>query len=179
MAVVINDSNPGIPGAASHARGGIDRTRRDALLSLAVGGLATLAGLPAAAQAPHLRAPAFAAFLDTLLPADDFGPSASALGVDREIMGFAPSGSPLYRLLALGTQWLDGLDARAFADLPAATRQEVLGFMQQSDENEIPGRFFRIVRQYAMHLYHTHLRARVGLPLNPAPQPVGYPPPWV
>jgi hypothetical protein len=119
-----------------------------------------------------------ASFLDTLLPADGFGPAASTLGIDAEILGYAPDGSDLDRLIALGTGWLDGLDARPFADLPTTTRDDVLRFMERADRAQVPGRFFAVLRQFAMELYHARPETIAGLPLNPAPQPEGYPPPW-
>lgn len=155
-----------------------DPSRRAALAALAGGCLAAIAGLPATASTPELRDRALTAFLDTLLPADDFGPAASTVGIDDDILGFAPDGSDLHRLIALGTGWLDGLDARAFADLPEPVRHDVLRYMQQADRAEVPGRFFFVMRQFAMELYHARAGTVADLPLNPAPQPEGYPPPW-
>ncbi|MDZ7711484.1 MAG: hypothetical protein U5K36_16555 [Roseovarius sp.] len=140
--------------------------------------LAGLLGGPALAQGPAPRPGALVAFLDTLLPADDFGPAASALGIDAEILAYAPDGSDLHRLIALGSSWLDGLDARAFADLPAATQHDVLRYMEGADRAQVPGRFYAVLRQFAMELYHARADTTAGLPLNPAPQPEGYPPPW-
>jgi hypothetical protein len=136
-------------------------------------------GLSAHAQAPAIRKPALAAFLDTLLPEDAFGPAASTLGIAEEVLAYAPQGSDLHRLIALGTGWLDGLDApRAFADLPASTRHDVLRFLEQADRAQVPGRFFFVMRQFAMELYHARAETVADLPINPAPQPEGYPPPW-
>lgn len=154
-------------------------SRRAALAALAGGCLAAVTGLSAHAQAPAIRKPALAAFLDTLLPEDAFGPAASTLGIAEEILAYAPQGSDLHRLIALGTGWLDGLDApRAFADLPASTRHDVLRFLEQADRAQVPGRFFFVMRQFAMELYHARAETVADLPINPAPQPEGYPPPW-
>jgi len=153
-------------------------SRRAALAALAGGCLAAVTGLPATASTPELRDRALIAFLDTLLPADDLGPAASALGIDRDILSFAPDGSDLHRLIAMGTGWLDGLDARAFADLPAPVRHDVLRYMEQADRAAVPGRFFLVLRQFAMELYHARADTVADLPINPAPQPEGYPPPW-
>ena len=46
------------------------------------------------------------------------------------------------------------------------------------DYNQIPGRFFHIVRAFAVELYFAKPEAISGYPLNPAPQPAGYLPPW-
>jgi len=153
-------------------------SRRATLAALVSGCLVAVTGLPAAARAPAVRLSALNGFLDTLLPADDLGPAASDIGIGEDLLGFATEGSDFHRLMALGTQWLDGLDAQPFADLPAAMRTDVLRFLEAADENEIPGRFYRVVRQSAIELYHARADTIAGLPLNPAPQPEGYPPPW-
>lgn len=140
--------------------------------------LAGVLGGGAVAQTAAARPNALAAFLDTLLPTDEFGPAASSLAIDTEILGYAPDGSDLHRLIALGTGWLDGLDARAFADLPAATRHDVLRYMAGADRAQVPGRFYVVLRQFAMELYHARADTIADLPLNRAPQPAGYPPPW-
>lgn len=160
------------------ARGTLSPSRRMALSTLAAGCLVAIAGLPATARAATIRKRALDACLDTLLPEDGFGPSASTLGIGDTLIGLAPEGTDFHRLLALGTQWLDGLAARPFADLPPQTRTDVLRYLEGADVNEIPGRFYRVVRQAAMELYHTRADTISGLPLNPAPQPAGYPPPW-
>jgi hypothetical protein len=160
------------------ARTRLDPSRRAALVTLAGGCLMALSGLPAHARAPAIRARALDAFLDTLLPADDLGPAAGALGIGGEIRAYAPEGSDLHRLIAMGTGWLDGLDARSFADLPEPLRHDVLRFLEQADRAQVPGRFFFVMRQFAMELYHARADTVAGLPINPAPQPEGYPPPW-
>lgn len=156
----------------------LSSSRREALSALAAGCLLAITGLPAPARAATIRERALDAFLDTLLPEDRFGPSASTLGTRDTLIGFAPEGTDFHRLLALGTQWLDGLSARPFADLPPQTRTDVMRYLEGADVNEIPGRFYRVVRQAAMELYHARADTISGLPLNPAPQPEGYPPPW-
>jgi len=160
------------------ARGTLSASRRAALSALAAGCLLAITGLPATARAATIRKRTLDAFLDMLLPEDRFGPSASALGTGDALIGFAPEGTDFHRLLALGTQWLDRLAARPFADLPPQTRTDVLRYLEGADVNEIPGRFYRVVRQAAMELYHARAETIAGLPLNPAPQPEGYPPPW-
>lgn len=153
-------------------------SRRGTLATLASGCLVAVVGLPAGAQAQEVRTGALDAFLDTLLPADAFGPAASDIGIGQALIGFASEETDFRRLIALGTQWLDALDVRPFADLPATTREDVLRFLQGADIDEIPGRFYRVVRQAAMELYHARADTITGLPLKPAPQPEGYPPPW-
>ncbi|MFB9151105.1 hypothetical protein [Roseovarius ramblicola] len=157
---------------------GVIPSRRAALTALAASCLVAIGALPAGAKSQEVRTGALDAFLDTLLPADAFGPAASRLGIGEDLLGYAAEGSDFHRLIALGTEWLDGLDARAFADLPADTRHNVLRYMEQADRAQVPGRFYLVLRQFAMELYHARADTVAGLPLNPAPQPEGYPPPW-
>lgn len=152
--------------------------RRDAILRLASGCLVSLVSSPAFGQTATIERETLDAVIDTLLPADDVTPSATALGVSDELMSLAPKGSSLHRLLALGTTWLDTLDARSFAELPAETRHDVLRYMERADYNEVPGRFFHLLRQMAFEIYYAQPQTYAGLALNPAPQPEGYPPPW-
>jgi hypothetical protein len=155
-----------------------DLTRRDALMALASSSLVCLACSPAFAQTAQLRRETLDAVLDTLLPSDALTPSATALGVGDEIMSIAPDGSQLHRLFALGTTWLDQLDDRSFAEQPDQIRHDVLRYMEDADYNQVPGRFFHLLRRMAMEIYYAQPQTYAGLQLNAAPQPKGYPPPW-
>lgn len=152
--------------------------RRDVLLRLASGCLVSLVYTPVVAQTATVKRQTLDSVVDTLLPADDVTPSATALGVSDELMLLAPKGSNLHRLFALGTTWLDELDSRSFAELSTETRQDVLRYMEQADYNEVPGRYFQLLRQMAMEIYYAQPQTYAELALNPAPQPKGYPPPW-
>ncbi|SEM21679.1 Gluconate 2-dehydrogenase subunit 3 [Roseovarius tolerans] len=153
-------------------------SRRDAILRLASGCLVSLVSSPAVGQTATIERKTLDAVIDTLLPADDLTPSATELGVSDELMLLASKGSSLHRLFALGTTWLDTLDARSFAELPSETRQDVLRYMERADYNEVPGRFFQLLRQMTVEIYYAQPQTYAGLSLNPAPQPEGYPPPW-
>lgn len=155
-----------------------DLTRRDALLRLGSSSLALLAPSPVLAQTAEFRRAALDAALDTLLPADEATPSATELGVGDELMSIAPEGGQLHRLFALGTTWLDQLDDRDFAEQPDDIRHDVLRYMARADYNQVPGRFFHLLRQMGMEIYYAQPQTYAGLRLNPAPQPKGYPPPW-
>ncbi len=154
-------------------------TRRRAL---AAGVAAALAQSPLAgrlsAATGDLDLAALETFLDILLPADDLTPSAGELRVASQIVEIAAPTDPYRRLLALGTFWLNGEGARSFASLSAADRHKVVAWMSRSDIDAIPGRFYQVVRQSAVEIYFSHPQALAGLPVNPAPQPLGYPPPW-
>jgi hypothetical protein len=156
-------------------------SRRGALLRLAA---LAVAGLPIpAAQAQTVHRAALEAYIDTLLPGGGDGlPPASALGIPAQMVDLAAEGSLFARLLAAGTEWLDRLDAggggRPFAALPPATRAEVVAWMAAAPYDEIPGRFYHVVRLIACELYYADPAGRTGMAMHPAPQPTGYLPPW-
>lgn len=153
-------------------------TRRAALLAALGAGAAAL-GLPASAQwRADARFPSLAAVLDVLLPGDALTPPASALGADREIAAFVSDSEPLVRLFAAALGWMDEQGGQPFGDLPADRQAALVQAMAVSDPNLVPGRFYHILRALAVEFHYARPEAIAGLALNPAPQPLGYPPPW-
>jgi len=118
------------------------------------------------------------ALLDILLPEDDVTPSATALGVDREKTGFIAENDRMVQLFAAALGWIDQLADRPFRDLTLAQQVEVVSFLEGADYNQVPGRFYHILRALAVEFYFARIEALAGLPLNSAPQPLGYLPPW-
>ena len=143
------------------------------LAAVAVAGLS----IPAASAQPVSRA-ALEAYVDILLPGGDGLPSATSLGVAAEIEALAPEGSVFRRLLSVGTEWLDTVQGGGFAALPGSAQEQIVDWMAAAPYGEVPGRFYHVLRLFAVELYYTRPEARVGLPLEHAPQPFGYPPPW-
>ncbi len=62
------------------------------------------------------------AFVDSLLPAEDLTPAASALGVEGEILALVEGSEPFTRLFVLVCDWLDQIGPASFAALPPADR---------------------------------------------------------
>jgi hypothetical protein len=160
-----------------------DSESRRRLLKLAGGVLLadTLPPLSAATAAPPSVAAerrALVAFLDVLLPADDDTASASALNVDGDLHALAANDPLFERLVDLGCRWLDLTGTVPFADLPAADQIAIVESMSAADWNEIPRRFYELVRQAAVECYYSSPAALGGLPVQGPPQPNGYPPPW-
>lgn len=169
---------------ATDTKPGMDRPgvkgrvyRRDLLISALAAGLSGIA-LPARAQAGDAFA-SLGAVLDTFLPADDLSPSATALGVEREVQEAITRNATMTRFFEAALGWLDGLDGAPFRDLPEPRRDEILAALAEADFNEIPGRFYHLMRAFAVEFYFSHPEAFAGYPLEPAPQPMGYPPPWI
>jgi hypothetical protein len=129
------------------------------------------------AAPPNLRS-TLAGFVDTILPADDLSPAASALGVHGEILGFADEVAGLADFLRGAAVWLNATGDAPFQALPERDRVRVVEWMSQSDKSEAPYRLFEVVRMLAVEFYYAHPEAIAGFPLNEAPQPQGYPPPW-
>lgn len=120
----------------------------------------------------------FAAFLDVLLPRDAYSGSATQLGVDGALLDFSLLDDRFRRLIELGSAWLNMTGRGSFADLPSADQIKVVEWMARSDWNQVPRRFYELVRQTAVETYFSNPASLAGLPLKASPQPQGYPPPW-
>jgi hypothetical protein len=149
--------------------------RRAVLMGILSVGLSTVCG-GAVANAEPMSS--LASVVDVLLPADDVSPSASALGVDRDIADFVAESEMLTRLFETALDWMDNLGNKPFRNLLPSQQVEVLTFMESADFNAVPGRFYHILRALAVEFYYARAETVVGLPLDSAPQPNGYPPPW-
>jgi hypothetical protein len=152
-------------------------SRRRALVAALCAGLAPLLPARLAAQDDGAFA-SLGAVLDTLLPDDGLTPAASALGIEAELRALIAGNDLMTRLFAAALGWMDGLAPVPFRDLPEADRLAVLDAMATADPNQVPGRFYHILRALAVELYYARPESLAGLPLAPAPQPFGYPPPW-
>lgn len=152
-------------------------SRRQALVATLSAGLAPLLPGALAAQGEDALA-SLGAVLDTLLPDDGLTPAASALGIEADLRALIAGNDLMTRLFAAALGWMDGLAPMPFRDLPEPDRVAILDAMATADPNQIPGRFYHILRALAVELYYARPEALAGLPLSPAPQPLGYPPPW-
>lgn len=150
--------------------------RRETVVALAAGlavGVSFSSRL--AAQTPQAT---LKALVDVIIPRDDQSPSASDLGVHLEIQDALAGQPDLTKLVGMGLNWLDNVAPEAFADLSADQQAEVIAFAANADFNSGPGRFYYVARLFAIQFYYEKAEAIPGLPLNGAPQPNGYPPPW-
>ncbi|NNK78023.1 MAG: hypothetical protein HKP40_04845 [Litoreibacter sp.] len=155
-------------------------SRRAAILNTLAAFFAAVSGLPGHAQqvSATIDADTLAAFVDILLPADDLSPAASALGVPAELEEFGRDEPQFGRLLAVGTSWLNQTGSGPFHALTPGDQALVVDWMSRSDFNQIPRRFFHLVRLVSIELYYARPEAIAGFPVAVAPQPDGYPPPW-
>ncbi len=150
--------------------------RRKALITMAA---PFLVGFdPAEAQFAPVGQRFLGKLVDLILPQDAQSPAASALFVHVELQEVVQSHELLARLFEYGLSWLDQVGGRPFLDLPEAVQIEILQFASQADFNQVPGRFFAVLRLMACDIYFSKAEAIEGYPLQVAPQPEGYPPPW-
>lgn len=126
---------------------------------------------------PQERA-TLAAFLDTLLPRDELSGSATDLGTDRQLWAFSKTAPDFRKLVNYGCRWLNMTGGAQFSDLATEQQIAIVDWMSRADWNEIPRRFYELVRQVAIELYFSNPASVNGLPINRSPQPQGYPPPW-
>ena len=150
--------------------------RRDALLALATS-MAAGVSVPVSAQQTIPRE-LFDQVANLLIPADEMSPGASQLGVVDDVYEMVAGHPMLQQLFSYGFGWLDQVAGQPFLSLPALTQHQILSAASQSDYNQIPGRFFHVLRLFVIEVYFGHPEAVAGLPINPAPQPDGYLPPW-
>ncbi|MCG3190760.1 MAG: hypothetical protein LKCHEGNO_03582 [Burkholderiaceae bacterium] len=153
------------------------RRRVSAALALGIAtlGLADLPALAASTAADRQRiARTFTAFCDTLVPADELTPSASALRVPDTILDNIAGDALAERLLAAGCNWLDAACKGAFAAASEGARIAACEQMQALPWQSPPGRFFQLMRNTVMAEYYVQPASWHGLALTHAPQPLGF-----
>ena len=161
-------------------RGSTTFTRREALAlisaalagTIAYGGdVAAMADGGAGATDP---AATFSAFCDTLIPADELSPSASALGVPARIQAEAANSASLQRLIGFSTAWLDQAAGGDFAGADEGLRNDILEAMSQLPWEAPQRRFFDLMRDLAMGYFYSQPAALAGMATDQPPQPAGY-----
>jgi hypothetical protein len=119
-----------------------------------------------------------ASFVDMLIPRDTLSGSATDLRVDVRLWDIAEKSRTFRFLLGAGCRWLNQTGGPPFAELSREQRTLLVEWMETSDWNEIPRRFFVLVRQAAVEFYFSQPAAWGALPIKQPPQPLGYPLPW-
>ncbi len=114
------------------------------------------------------------AFVDTLLPADEYGPAASATGA-VPILQSAFSRSLLRNAeLRILTFWLDVAAGGSFAGADPATRFQVVDQLDRQSEHATSWKIYRRARSSVMKHYFGSAERVVAMGLPGAPQPGGY-----
>jgi hypothetical protein len=154
--------------------------RRRAVRRVALAGVfacsdiaALAAGLGADAGADRIVR-VFTAYCDTLVPADELTPAASALGVPGAILGDVRGNALAERLVAAGCDWLDAACAGDFASAVELTRVAAVERMQAMPWESPAGRFHAVMRNTVLADYYVQPAAWRGLALDRPPQPLGF-----
>ncbi len=120
-----------------------------------------------------------AAFLDTLLPADRWSPSATQLGIGARLIEMVMKDPPRRRGMEQGFRWLDGaarrLGAQDFAALPEDRREALVALMAAAAPGSPQRSFFETTRSDAFFHYYAREEAWSGLGYDGPPQPAGFP----
>jgi hypothetical protein len=134
--------------------------------------------LAAASGDTKPAAQSFAAFLDLLIPKDEWSPSASAVGVDGAILEQAQQDRQLGRLIELGVGWLDDTaksqGANAFHELPEDRQLLILSIAEKQRKRTLPRVFFDNLRHQAFGHYYADPRSWTSLGYAGPPQPKGF-----
>ncbi|MEO1160152.1 MAG: hypothetical protein AAFW74_06800 [Pseudomonadota bacterium] len=114
------------------------------------------------------------AFVDTLLPADQYGPAASATGAVQTLQS-AFSGSMFRNVeLRILTLWLDVAAGGSFASADPATRFQVVDRLDRQSEHATSWKIYRRARASVMMHYFGSAERALAMGLPGAPQPDGY-----
>jgi hypothetical protein len=184
MAIIYFAINPSGPSATGWSELGDIRLNRRRWLAWAVasGMLASYpvlgANLPSSTALPDVTKvsmPALDAVVDTLVPADDRTPSASALGVARIILEQAKGDASFRPWLIEGMTWLDQGTPGSFVQLDEPARHLLVGRLAASAPGSQMRTFFELLRIRTMTAYYADPRGRTGLAIARPPQPLGYP----
>jgi hypothetical protein len=119
-----------------------------------------------------------AAFLDTLIPADDYGPGATMLGTDKVIFTLAEANEGVRNFVQANLEWLDEkageMMGATFADLSAKQREVIVAEMEAEPPGSSARRFFDSVRVAALNHFYTQPQAWEPLGYRGPPQPDGF-----
>ena len=118
------------------------------------------------------------ALLDTLIPADELTPSASALGVPEKILANYAGHATYLRLIEYGCRWLNQTAEKKFnmqfVELEAAEQQQLVQQLAAKKPSTILYQFFLLLRNRSLELYYSQNQSWYGLTLSQTPQPLGY-----
>lgn len=139
-----------------------------------VGGTLIAIGVAAVSGALLLQ-PSLKAVVDTIIPADRFGPAASETGAVDAVWS-AIEGRPLDRIrLRMALAWLNLRAGGSFAAASEATRNALLNELAARPIGDPRRRFFERIRMLTMQHYYGSAARAQALGFVGAPQPKGYP----
>lgn len=118
------------------------------------------------------------AYVDVLIPADET-PSASQLGVDREMLAKGRNSVDYRNVLVYATSWLDeqarGRGNRDFVSLDLPARESVVARAAAADRESLENLSFEITRTDAFLYYYARPESWRGITdYRGPPQPLGF-----
>ena len=118
------------------------------------------------------------AWIETLMPADEFSPGAGELGVSLQIAHKAVMNRAYLKLVKAGCRWLN-TQARAqggqnFAALDEADREVVARLTEGSQPGSTPRLFFERTLDDTFLYYYARRESWVMLAYHGPPQPLGF-----
>ena len=133
----------------------------------------------AAPPSPRLADATLGAYVDVLIPADET-PSATALGVDKQLLATAAGVRGQQRLLDAGIDWLNTRSraryARPFPELDERGREAIVGEAAAAGFGTLPRVFFERTRAAAFFHYYGRPESWRGIAhYRGPPQPLGFP----
>jgi hypothetical protein len=123
----------------------------------------------------NISVTALDAIVDTLIPADDVTPSASALGVTRILLQQAESDAVFRPWLIEGMKWFDQGVTGSFVLRNEDARVQLFEQLANFATGTQPRIFFELLRVRTMTAYYADPRGMTGLAIDRPPQPIGYP----
>ena len=149
--------------------------RRNFLRTGAVLTLLTVTPVPGAAPRSESPMPeAFPAFLDTLLPSDSYGPSASELGIVEPTWKGLTTFPSDRRFMQDACRWLDNQGNGHFSELSPERRRRLVAWMAERPAGNSANVFYHRTRNRAVMLYYRDPDMQARLGLTHPPQPRGF-----
>lgn len=149
--------------------------RRDFLRT---GGALTVVAISPVSRASSRPEPsipdAFPSFLDTLLPSDRYGPSASELGIVEPTWKGLTTFKSDRRFMLDACRWLDNQGDARFPDLAPERRRRLVAWMAERRADNPANLFYTRTRNRAVMLYYRHPDIQARLGLTHPPQPRGF-----
>jgi len=118
------------------------------------------------------------AWVDALLPADEYSPGAGELGIPASLADKTIRNPGYLKLVKSGCRWLDqqarDRGARDFAALDESKREIVVRSAEQSAPRSLPRMFFERTRDDTFLFYYARPESWVMLGYKGPPQPLGF-----
>lgn len=120
----------------------------------------------------------FAAWIETLMPADEVSPGAGELGVSLRVVEKAAMNPDYLALIRSGCRWLNtrsrepnGMD---FAELDEAGREAVVRLAENAERGSMPRSFFEQTLRDTYFFYYARPESWGMLEYRGPPQPRGF-----